>query len=74
MMFPDCLKLDEKQKALFMKFHENFPKTEGEDCCGTSSYTFECISSGIGDIIIAKRGNKEIHLEYNDDGLLIGES
>ena len=71
-MVPSCVRLDEKQLALLDNWYNTLPVPEDfEDCCCTSFVKFEITRSGIGDIIIAKAFGKSIHLEYDDDGVLV---
>lgn len=69
-MFPTCLNLNEKQKQIakgFVLSHAAaIAEANEEDCCGTSAFTFEVVTSGIGDSVYIRFGKERAWL---DDGL-----
>lgn len=71
-MIPSCLNLDAKQREKLEKWIELLStRADYEDLVCSSYITYHCYSTGLGDVIYAKSGNKECNLSYNDDGDLM---
>lgn len=67
-MIPTCLTLNANQLRILSEFECGLPKRDEEDmdCCMTSRLTFEVTTSGIGDCVWVRCGEKRAWL---DDGL-----
>lgn len=72
---PTCVQLDDRQKDLLSRWAKTVqvPEEYESDCCGSYAFDFRIFASGIRDTIIVSGFGKQLHLEYDDDGDLIGE-
>jgi len=76
-MKPSCLNLDAKQTNVLKKFVKSLNKHKlaelYEETCSMDGPVFHCYSSGLGDVIYVEILGRICHLEYDDDGRIIGE-